>query len=313
MLPDMDETFYDAVWERLVALKSLKFVSRRKRGLRITKRGIEFLKHEDREYYLLKILISEKLKRTKHPEIFIECYKQYARLSPIERRHVKRILKKRGVDHKVLTNKDFEIWWKFINQILKSLKNKGVNANRDLASRICDSALTALTVGLKDPIDYNIKKIKKVVKEIAEVREVTKKASERDVRSYIIDNLLETHLEEIIRRNFDKIFPDVEVIDGGNHYLTAEGNYIDILAKDKNGYYVVIELKRDRAPSKALVQLLDYINQISEEFKTNKVRGVLICRKVDRRIRSALQAVRKMLKEPGRLDIMEFDIKVELR
>jgi|Deesub1362B_J571_1020462.scaffolds.fasta_scaffold00589_10 hypothetical protein len=56
--------FYDATWERLVALKSYKLISIRNNTFKLTRRGVEFLKHEDKEYYLGKILLMDKYKRT---------------------------------------------------------------------------------------------------------------------------------------------------------------------------------------------------------------------------------------------------------
>lgn len=83
------------------------------------------------------------------------------------------------------------------------------------------------------------------------------------------------------------------------------------MCRDRSdGSIVVIELKRDRAPSKALVQLLDYVNQIMEDFNTEKVKGILVCRKIDRRTRAALQAIRRKLKNPDDLKVLEFDLKL---
>ena len=55
-----ERDFYDAAWERLVALRSYKLISTRSRSFRLTRRGIEFLKHEDKEFYLGKIMLSDK-------------------------------------------------------------------------------------------------------------------------------------------------------------------------------------------------------------------------------------------------------------
>ena len=118
-------------------------------------------------------------------------------------------------------------------------------------------------------------------------------------------------IEEVIRRSFKALFPDLQIIDNDQHYYTKDGNYIDILCRSKkDGSYVIIELKRDRSPSKALVQLLDYMNQIMEEFKTKNVRGVLICKNLDRRTKSALKTMRNKLKNPEDISIIEFDLKM---
>ena len=125
--------------------------------------------------------------------------------------------------------------------------------------------------------------------------------------------MLELHLEDVIRRNFKTLFPDLKIVDNNQHYYTKDGNYIDILCKSKrDGSYVVIELKRDKSPSRALIQLLDYMNQIMEEFKTNNVKGILVCKCLDRRTRSALNALKKKLKNSEEISIVEFDLEMRM-
>ena len=135
----------------------------------------------------------------------------------------------------------------------------------------------------------SVKTLKRIIKELEEIKkgveDIKDGEKETKIQDVVIENLLEMHLEDLIRRNISKIFPDFEIIDGGRHYYTKNGNYLDILCKDrKDGSLVVIELKRDRSPSKALIQLLDYVNQVMREFGTEKVKGILICQKTDRRM-----------------------------
>ncbi len=176
-----------------------------------------------------------------------------------------------------------------------------------------------MTYGVKSPVDLSVKTLKKIIKELEGIKkdlegikDGEKEIKETKVQNAVVENLLEIHLEDLIRRNISKIFPDFEIIDGGQHYYTKDGNYIDILCKDrKDGSLVVIELKRDRSPSKALVQLLDYVNQVMDEFETKNVRGILICQKTDRRTKSALNALRKKMRNPDDISVIEFDLKFE--
>jgi len=158
--------------------------------------------------------------------------------------------------------------------------------------------------------------LKKILKELEETESIFKKEKSEEIENkstFIVKNLLELHIEEVIRRNFKILFPDLQIIDGDQHYYTKDGNYIDILCKNKkDGSYVIIELKRDRPPSRALIQLLDYMNQIMEEFKTKNVRGILICKNLDRRTKSALKAIRNKLKNPDDISIVEFNLKMGL-
>jgi len=164
------------------------------------------------------------------------------------------------------------------------------------------------------PINIPVETLKKILKELKEAENTFNKEKLEKVEnksSFIVKNLLELHIEEVIRRNFKTLFPDLQIIDNGQHYYTKNGNYIDILCKStSDGSYVVIELKRDRSPSRALIQLLDYMNQIMEEFKTKNVRGILICKNIDRRTKSALKAIRNKLKNPEDISIIEFDLRM---
>ena len=304
--------FYDAAWERLVALKSYKLVSIRNKTFRLTKRGVEFLKHEDKEYYLGKILLMDKYKRTKHPDIFIECFNQFVELPNKKREAIRKIVLS-GIcyDFDEISEDEWNIWNDYIAKIYHKL---GKEKSQKLIGRICNSSLRNITVGVKAPIDISIRTLRKILKELKETENIFKEEKLTKVEnksSFIVKNLLELHVEEVIRRNFKTLFPDLQIIDNGQHYYTKDGNYIDILCKSKkDDSYVVIELKRDRSPSRALIQLLDYMNQIMEEFKTKNVRGILICKNLDRRTKSALKAMRNKLKNPEDISIIEFDLKM---
>lgn len=304
-----ESNFYDAAWGRLVALKSYKLISPSSKSFRLSRRGVEFLKHEDKEYYLGKILLSDKYKRTKYPEVFIEVLKIYTSLTPMMRKSVKKIVLKENSAElwEDLNEKDFDRWFKFVDKVHERFPA----IPKDTISKICDSSLRSATIGTKSPIEIPVKKLKKIIEELEEIQHYSAQTSQpKRVRSFVVENLLELHLEDLLRRNISKIFPNFEIVDGNQHYYTKDGNYIDILCKDRSdGGIVIIELKRDRSPSTALVQLLDYMNQIMEEFNTKNIRGILVCRKIDRKTKSALQAIRKKLKNPDDVNVLEFDLK----
>ena len=60
-----------------------------------------------------------------------------------------------------------------------------------------------------------------------------------------------------------------------NRQYSVASVRIDILAKDAEGAYVVIELKAGTAKDQALTQLLAYMADIAEQFNS-KVRGILV-------------------------------------
>lgn len=69
-------------------------------------------------------------------------------------------------------------------------------------------------------------------------------------------------LEEIISA-------DISVLDEGwlligRQVPTAYGKYIDLLAVDRNGNLVIIELKRDRTPRDVVAQALDYASWVKD-------------------------------------------------
>lgn len=307
--------FYDAIWERITALRSYKLISVRGGDIRITKRGFEFLKHENKEYYLGKILLMDKYKRTRHPEIFTACLEEFVNLPYTDRKLVKKVLH-RGteIDYNELKEKDWGRYREFITDVNNKLQKK-YDVNPDVVGRVCDYVLRNTTVGTKAPMDIPIQTLRKILSEMRRLRDEAKNDKELEEKvgdkSFVVQNLLELHLEDIIRRNFKSLFPNLEIIDNGQHYYTEEGNYIDILCKDKiNGGYVIIELKRDRSPSSALIQLLDYMNQIMKSFKTKKVKGILICKHIDKKTESALTVLRKKLKQPDDIKLKEFNLEV---
>lgn len=68
-------------------------------------------------------------------------------------------------------------------------------------------------------------------------------------------------LEEWIASNPSIIGSDIVVI--GRQTLTKSGP-LDLLAIDKQGNIVIIELKRDASPREALVQAIDYASDVAE-------------------------------------------------
>ncbi|MCS7144415.1 MAG: hypothetical protein NZ879_05270 [Archaeoglobaceae archaeon] len=128
--------------------------------------------------------------------------------------------------------RDFEIWWEFIDRIHKRVRG----INKEKIAEIFDRQLSKIIVGTKALLDFDLEVLKKVLNEL--------KSSEEEI-SKPLDYVEEIHIEELIRKNFEKIFPNLEIIDDGKHYRTKVGAYIDILAKKKDkGEYTVIEIKR---------------------------------------------------------------------
>ncbi len=107
---------------------------------------------------------------------------------------------------------------------------------------------------------------------------------------------LEKHLEDFIVENFDSIFQRemrIFIDENGNEgqqYATEIGP-IDILAFDpRSNSFVVIELKKGRPADKVVGQILRYMGWVKENLCKNgqSVRGLVICREPDQKLRYAL-------------------------
>jgi len=85
---------------------------------------------------------------------------------------------------------------------------------------------------------------------------------------------LERDLQKVLRDNIDQLEPGLKITDGNKERRVPSG-YIDITAEDKDGAFVVIELKAVEADRDAVGQLLAYMGDLmGDEHKV--VRGILV-------------------------------------
>lgn len=66
----------------------------------------------------------------------------------------------------------------------------------------------------------------------------------------------ETRLEDILERDIGIASPNWMVV--GRQVPTSHGKFIDLLAMDRDGRLIVLELKKDRTPRDVVAQVLDY-------------------------------------------------------
>ena len=132
--------------------------------------------------------------------------------------------------------------------------------------------------------------------------------------------VLEKYLEDFIVTNFDAIF-------GGQFelYVDAEGSRgqqypaiandgtdvgrIDVLAKERGtGSFVVIELKKGRESDVVVGQTLRYMGWVQENLcqQGEDVKGLIICKAQDERLRYALQAL------PGNIRVKFYTVSFRL-
>lgn len=67
---------------------------------------------------------------------------------------------------------------------------------------------------------------------------------------------------------------------------------MDLWCLDHNKNFVVIELKRNQTPDVAIGQLARYMGWLEERYPDRKVRGFVICRRIDNKLRLAAKALR---------------------
>jgi len=100
---------------------------------------------------------------------------------------------------------------------------------------------------------------------------------------------LEQDLQDALRENIGQLEDGLTVVDGGKEYM-VEAGFIDILARDKAGRWVVIELKAGDAKADSVAQILSYMSCVAEE-KKGETRGILIASDFVPRVRWAVRSV----------------------
>jgi hypothetical protein len=125
---------------------------------------------------------------------------------------------------------------------------------------------------------------------------------------------LESHLRDFIVRNLGTIpiaekkltlFMDKSNRDG-IEYPTDVG-FIDILAVDNNGNFVVFELKLSRGPDKAMGQLLRYMGWVKTTLaEQHEVHGVIVAKNIDEKLRYARVLV-------PNVSLLEYEVDFHLR
>jgi hypothetical protein len=100
---------------------------------------------------------------------------------------------------------------------------------------------------------------------------------------------LERDLQTALRSDISQLEPGLQIADG-NQEAKVEAGFIDILAKDAEGSWVVIELKAELGRPAVVAQTLAYMASIAAE-RGGSVRGIIVASDFDRRVELAVQAV----------------------
>lgn len=129
----------------------------------------------------------------------------------------------------------------------------------------------------------------------AEAEEISLEVAENGTEN---EFALEKHLEDFLVANwestelgkrYDLIEQDGELV--SQQYPTKIGR-IDLLVKEKKtGSYVVIELKKGQTSDDTIGQLSRYIGWVKEKMGIKTVKGIVIARLEDERLKYALKAI----------------------
>jgi hypothetical protein len=94
---------------------------------------------------------------------------------------------------------------------------------------------------------------------------------------------LEAHLRDFLERNLDRIEPGLKLYShegrSGVEFPVDDGR-IDILAVDREGKYVVVELKLSRGRNRTLGQLLYYMGWVDKNLGKGPCRGVIVANEI---------------------------------
>ena len=114
------------------------------------------------------------------------------------------------------------------------------------------------------------------------VTEENEFAYENDLRNYLVRNL------SVIEKDL-KIYEAEDKTTGEEFFVPGTSRRIDILAKDKESNFVVIELKVSRGYEKVVGQTLYYQSMIKTHFNQQKVRAIIIAREITPELKAATQ------------------------
>ncbi len=102
---------------------------------------------------------------------------------------------------------------------------------------------------------------------------------ERDLRAFLCGSL-------------EQLEPGLTVYQQGEEFVTDVGR-LDLLVVDREGNFLVIELKAGKAGDSALGQLLGYMGYVSDKVaKSRHARGCMVASDFDERLKYAVSSLR---------------------
>jgi len=138
------------------------------------------------------------------------------------------------------------------------------------------------------------KTVNTMIEQDIEITEEIKKTQEKII--------YEKEIEDFYEKNISIIQPELKLVYKGRQFPTEIGN-IDLLARDKNGKYVVIELKRGQADDDTIGQVLRYMGWVHINLARQKfVSGIILSQDITNKLKYA----RKGMQHPKIDEILLF-------
>lgn len=118
-------------------------------------------------------------------------------------------------------------------------------------------------------------------------------AEERET-DQAVEFAMEAHLRDFLARNLDRIEQGLRLYHAGERKgveFPVDGGRIDLLAIDRTGKFVVIELKLSQGRNKALGQLLYYMGWVDQHLGNGPCRGYIIASEITDELAVAVSRV----------------------
>jgi hypothetical protein len=108
-------------------------------------------------------------------------------------------------------------------------------------------------------------------------------------------------LETWVVQRLEAIEPGLRLVE---RQLRTPAGRLDLLCRDANGNYVVVELKKAQGTDQVVGQILRYMGWVMEAHPTDKVRGIVVVGRKDPALSYAIKAV-------GNVEAREFKLVIE--
>ncbi len=122
-------------------------------------------------------------------------------------------------------------------------------------------------------------------------RESASPSQPSGVRLNHVSPLAERNLEDFVIGQLEAIEPGLRLV---SRQLSTPAGRLDILCQDNQGWYVVVELKRDQGSDRVVGQTLRYMGWAQEHYATENVRGIIVVGRKDLALTYAAKAVRNI-------------------